>query len=509
MNIGKETKGLLVAHIISMWITIFGPTFTETNTLTFYRDILQPNMISLTITLICLIIGGIATGLYFENSFQKNFVGQYLFIGVALVSVLAYVIVVLIVLPVNIQQCACLYGFYGDSCQNTCFGSNGAICSGHGECTSVGCSCNDLFQGEFCDSCINNYNYDVNCTACNQGYSLTFSCTKCTTGRDPTSNCQGCLDGYLEDETYNNPVIGCSVCKENYFRPSTDPRIGSYNSFLQYGETCAPCPGSLNCNGHGSCNHFLKEDVNGDFDYAGTITLGVNGNGECICDEGFYGPSCVKGLGYDLENTESICNGNGYITENYKRSNTDIFEKFVGIACVCDENWIPSSGDDACSCLTNSDGECTSCAFGYYLSNGECIICPGGSFTRACNMKNAGGVCQDDGTCACRISYASGGYIGDSCSECANNNFYSLGLACVPCPGAFGDGFAESCGGHGVCMTQKRLNHWNTGDSSDSYDLYKFKIGDVNAKTIEQLEGEIGVCQCFENFNLNNFGVCA
>lgn len=509
INVYKYQKGILLLHVISMWLSILGPTFTEENTLSFQTHILKNNFVPLSLVLASLVIAGISAGMFFEGGFKKNSVGQYVFFIVCIGSLVSYLLIVLIIIPVNVEQCSCLEGFYGESCENSCFGSNNLICSGHGTCSASGCACDTRFQGLTCDSCINEYNYDTNCEACNQGYSLTFSCTKCTQGRDPDENCQKCLNGYLEDESYNNAVDGCNVCKENYFKPSTDPRIGSYNKFLEYGEICATCTGNPVCNGHGVCNHFLLENNAGDFVYNGKTVLGNNADGQCVCETGFYGESCVKGLGFNLVDTESICNGNGFIIENYERNINDIFDRFTGLSCKCNDNWYPATTDDACSCLLNDAGNCIECAFGYYLENSVCKQCPGGSFTDACNVKNGGGVCQSDGTCNCRISYASGGYIGTDCSECANNNFFKQGSACIPCIDAVGSGFADSCNGHGVCITQKRLNYWNNNDdNTDSYDRYVFEVG-ASAKSKEELQSSIGTCECFENYANNVVGSCS
>jgi hypothetical protein len=242
--------------------------------------------------------------------------------------------------------------------------------------------------------------------------------------------------------------------------------------------------------------------------------LGLEANGVCECSEGFYGPTCIKGLGFDLENTESICQGNGYITTIYERSIEDVFDTFEGIKCVCEDQWTPAFGEDACSCK-EQNGQCVDCAFGYYRFNGTCNVCPGGAFTRACNMKYSGGVCQNDGTCKCRVSYVSGGYKGESCQECVNNNFFHPPTTnepiCLPCPGAFGEGFHEACGGHGVCITQNRLAYWDdVSDPNDSYDLYAFQVGPQKQLTKEELANtEIGKCQCFENYALNTFGICS
>ena len=513
---GKHKSGILLVQVLSLWLMLLVPSFTEENTLTFYENIFVPNMISCLISIVCLLIAGISAGIFFDSGFKRNSVGQIIFVTIATVFVAAYVIVVILLMPVTIKQCKCLEGYYGENCEGSCFEpQTGIICSGHGTCTVTGCACDDYFQSEFCNSCINRFSYPTNCTSCETGFSLTSECTKCTVGRDPEKDCEVCLSSYLDDINYNDPVDGtCTVCKENFFRPSTDPRIGSYNAFLEYGEECAPCPEAEGkvCRGHGECNHFLKEDDNGDFIYYDKTVLGLAANGVCECMEGFFGPTCIRGLGFDLENTESICQGHGYITTRYERSLEDIFDTFKGIHCECEEGWIPSNTDDACSCR-QVDNVCVECAFGYFINaTQQCQQCPGGPFTRACNMRNSGGTCNSDGSCSCRVSYSTGGYTGQSCEECANRNFFNPPATdepiCLPCPGAFGGDVIEACGGHGICITQKRLEHWNnTVDSSDSYELYKFRVGQA-AKSKSDLQNDIGKCECFEDYGLNFLGIC-
>ena len=510
LHISKQNNGVANILAISLWLVILAPTFTETNTLTFFRDVFEPNIISISISLLCLLVTGIALGLFFQNHIEENDTAQYIFVLAAAGALSVYVLTVLLFLPVNIDQCSCLYGYYGETCENSCWANNGNICSGHGTCSTNGCQCDSFFQGQTCNACINQYNYDTNCTACNQGYSLLYQCTTCTTGRDPSTACQDCFDGYLEDINYNSPALGCTVCKENYFRPSPDPLIGSYNAFLEFGTICTECPkenGNI-CNGHGQCQHFLLENPDGDFDYEGTTVLGQDASGACACEEGYYGPTCIKALGFDGENTESICAGNGYITTNYRRNFEDIFDTFVGLSCVCDEGWIPNVGEDACSCKAGFDTQCIECAFGFYLFNGTCNVCPGGSFTSACNMKHAGGVCNNDGTCTCKVSYVSGGYTGEDCTTCVNHNFIQVGDSCLPCAGAFSDGFSDSCGGHGVCITQSRLDMWATTDlASDSFSLYFSLAAEPKSET--ELANYVGKCECFDGFSLNAAtGIC-
>ena len=151
MNIAKRIDGLLIVHLISTWLTIFGPTFTEENTLNFATHLMQPNMGSVGISIFLLLVAGVSTGMFYEGGFKKNSVGQYIFVGLSTICLLVYVVLVIIVMPVHVEKCSCLYGYYGEKCENSCYGKNNIICSGHGSCGVNGCSCDLRFQGTTCN----------------------------------------------------------------------------------------------------------------------------------------------------------------------------------------------------------------------------------------------------------------------------------------------------------------------------------------------------------------------
>ncbi|MAD25922.1 MAG: hypothetical protein CMO44_17305 [Verrucomicrobiales bacterium] len=499
-------RGALLTQLIAFWMVIIAPFITEPNTLSIQTHVIDGNIITYAFSTMLLLVAAIAVAMAMQAKAEKNDFVHVVYWVLGIAAVTAYFVIILIVIPVNIGTCSCKDGYFGDDCQNTCI--TDSICSGHGTCSAIGCTCDDRFSGPFCTSCVNQYNYESNCTACNIGYSLDLECTTCQQGRDPKTNCLKCLDGYLQNEIYNSEQLGCSVCKENYFRPTSNPLVGSYNKFLEFGDICTPCEGYPNvCNGKGTCKHFLKESSAGNFIYENKTVLGQLANGDCECDPGYTGPTCLKIPGFDLDNIESVCNGHGDVVEVYEQMETDIFETFQRLECVCDEGYIPNTGENACSCRGGTETTCTACIFGYHLVNGACIPCPGGGFLKSCNADIGAGVCND-GTCTCLQSYVAGGYKGENCSECLNNNFYKVGQTCQACRGATGPGPTDACG-HGTCITDGRLKAWEQGTATglDSYAVFLSQTGYSGTQT--DLANMIGSCICYDTYSLNMFGLCS
>ena len=515
----KVDRGALLVAMVAFWLIILAPFVVEQNSLTIMKNIIEPNMMTAVSCILLLFLTGMMVALAVQAKHEDNDFLETIYWVLSLSALGTYFVVLLILIPMNIEPCPCVDGYFGANCDKTCI-LDSTICSGHGSCGVTGCICDDRFVGEFCERCVNNFNYATNCSACSRGYSLDLDCTTCEKGRDPSTDCQSCLDGYLDDETYNNPVDGCTVCKENYFRPTSNPLVGSYNKFLEFGDVCTACEGYPNvCNGHGTCNHFLLPNDAGNFDYNGTTTLGQLANGECECDVGYAGPNCTIAPGFDGDNEESICNAHGTIVEVFDQEENDIFETFQYIECECDEGYTSrdSRASDACACKGSTYGNCDACVFGYFLSDGKCVACAGGGFLKACNADIGAGVCQTDGTCSCSDSYLTGGYKGDSCNECLNNNFYKQKSfepdaeepeRCIPCPGATGPLPNDACGGNGFCITDTRLASWQSGaQGTDSYDA--FLAMTPSTLTIEELANLIGTCVCHDNFALNGFGLCS
>ncbi len=515
----KVDRGVLLVAMVAFWLVIIAPFLTEPNSLTIMKNIIEPNMMTAVSCILLLFFTGMMIALAMQARDEDNDFVSTVYWVLSFSALTTYFILLLILIPINIETCPCVDGFFGPECDKTCF-FNDAVCSGHGVCGTNGCNCNDRFVGEFCSRCTNNFDYSTNCSACRRGYSLDLDCTTCEQGRDRSTDCQRCMDGYLDDEAFNNANDGCVVCKKNYFRPTSNPLVGSYNKFLEFGDICTPCEGYPNvCSGHGLCNHFLLESGSGTFVYENKTRLGQLANGECVCDPGYAGPNCIITPGFDNDNEESICNGHGQVVEVFDQEENNIFETFQYIECECDEGYTSRDpkANDACACKGSIYGNCDACVFGYYLSEGKCLACPGGGFLKSCNADIAAGICLADGTCKCTESYLTGAYKGSNCSECSNNNFYKQKAKdpeideaerCLPCPGATGPLPNDACGGHGFCITDTRLASWQSGQQGiDSYAA--FQVRTSSTLTIEELANLIGTCVCDDNYALNGFGLCS
>jgi len=521
-------RGSTIVYLLSSTTILLTPIITEPNSLYFYTDVILPNIYSSTYILVLLTISAVSIGLSLKEVDENNLSFGIFFIFVSVVSMFSVVVLLLFVVPLNIPKCPCKDNFYGEFCELTCINPNGngisAPCNGHGVCQN-GCICEDKYKGDFCGACINKYNYSTNCTTCMNGYSELDDCTKCEAGRDIKKNCEVCLeDAYFDDPNNIYNTDSCTVCKPFYYRPSASIERGSYNEYLQFGETCKPCKRDANgdvCNGHGICQHFWTEVENGNF-YEGLSTkpiLGVDANGDCICDDGYaagVAGTCEKIPGYDFENTESICNGHGEAFITYKQTNNTIYSIFDKLVCKCDTIFLPSYSDSELSCSKNSTDN--TCVYGFYKddNNNNCKPCPGGGFLQGCNAIRGAGTCSAAGICTCFVSYDqnSGGYSGVDCKSCANRNFYKVKDSkryrnnpsafedpekCLPCPGAVGPDISQSCG-NGYCITNILLQQFSNNNAM--FDTFKFATG--STMTLADLESEVGECICNTGFSFDS-----
>ena len=505
----RAERGVLLVQLIAAWIVILSPSYLYENRMTLLKDIVEPNLLTVGICLLLLVLASLLIPYTFHLQQEKNQLGATLSLISSIVVLVVFALVIVVIVPLEVAQCPCSDGFYGLNCQESCF-KNSVICSGHGSCGQEGCLCDERFQGEFCDACTNQFLYESDCTSCRDGYSLLFECTRCETGRDPATDCQQCTEGYDLNATGG---ARCSECLPFYFKPSALPSRESYNAFLRVGsDQCTKCPekNSLVCNGHGSCQHYQSLTADGEI-YA------ENANGRCDCDEGYFGDSCDRIPAYDLENSESICNGHGSPTALYEQ--TDIFQTYTGLVCSCDNGFFPteSSSDEACSEERDDLGQTIACVYGYRLVDGECVACPGGGFLQSCNSGRGAGFCNADGNCECSLSYdplGNGGYTNVDCKSCAANFFQDANaedpLRCAPCPAAIGPSVEQACGGKGYCITQNRIEHWKDGlgtdNDADSYAAYAALVDTV--VDLGDLDNYIGQCLCRSGFSNILGGSC-
>ena len=509
-KINKEVRaerGILLVQLIATWLLILVPSYVYDNTLQVWKDIVEPNVGTVSLLALCLVLASLLIPYNFHLRREGNNFGASLTLLLVVLSFVAFAIILVVVLPLEVRACRCKDGYFGVNCENSCFSSDNKICSGHGTCSDGGCVCDERFTGTLCDSCINEYLYSSDCSTCRNGYSLLLDCTACSVGRDKNDDCQSCIDSYIDKNTSD-----CVECQPFFFKASSLPSRSSYNAFLKVGsDVCQPCPNLNNkvCNGHGTCNHYQLE-VDG-------VKLAEDASGLCDCDAGYAGPFCERIPGFDLENTESICNGNGDAYAVFEVPEGQFFEEYKELLCECDNGWYPtfSSADSACSEKQDVFGAATECVYGYYLNvnTTRCLACPGGGFLQGCNAINQGGYCLEDGTCQCQINYSptgNGGYKGDDCKTCADN-FYKENNKCRPCPRANGPLVTDSCSGKGYCMTEERIEKWKASfghdtTSADSYHVYQSSVDE--AVSLENLNQYIGKCLCKSGYSNILDGSC-
>lgn len=520
-------QGSTLLHLITSMLFVVSPIITEKNSMTFFDDFIFKNIYSSTYILILLVVACVSIALAIKEFDESVSFGIFLTF-IAFSCVIAVVIILLFFIPLNLPDCKCKDNYYGTDCELTCFTSTNVVCSGHGTCSDDGCICDQKFKGESCNQCINKYSYETNCSTCVRGYSYINDCTECEDGRDKTNDCQTCLSSYYVDPNNIFNVDSCTVCKPFYYKPSSSIERGSYNEFLQFGESCQPCKTDSNgnvCNGHGICKHFWTETNEGTF-YEGlsnTTILGLEANGDCVCDVGYAAGeagTCERIPGYDFENPESICNGHGEPFVLYKQEPNAIYSIFDKLVCKCDLNYYPSFTNSHNSCSQNMLDD--TCIYGYWKNDTTCEPCNGGGFLQGCNSGRGAGICLNDGTCECYTSYNpnSGGYTGDDCKTCANRNFYKIKNSkaykdnpslfddpekCQPCVGAISEDIVDSCG-LGYCITEILLDEFR--NDNNLFQTFQLATGYLDSISYQRLH-MIGTCICYNTKSINPInGLC-
>ena len=173
----------------------------------------------------------------------------------------------------------CIDGFFGLECCAECT----INCHGHGLCEGTASST----QPTTC-VCDSNFDTSTNCRTCVLGFDLETECTQCESDFFGL-NCQMCPDiecgGHGQcDDGLNG--TGLCICELGFDQKSN---CDDCESDL-FGRDCQPCP-NTECGGHGQCDD------------------GVDGTGSCVC-EGRFNPTtncstCVEG--FDQENNCEDC----------------------------------------------------------------------------------------------------------------------------------------------------------------------------------------------------------
>ena len=116
-----------------------------------------------------------------------------------------------------------------------------------------------------------------------------------------------------------DPLAGCDDCEDGF-----------------YGANCTACP---------VCNSVATD--------AGACVDGIEGDGSCVCGDGYYGPLC-EGVCPTLSSRNGACNGRGKCDDGADGSG----------ACHCDEGWLGKMCH--LECLPSADNVCS--------GHGKCVL---------------------------------------------------------------------------------------------------------------------------------------
>ena len=205
-------------------------------------------------------------------------------------------------------RCLCASGYHGADCGQYCIAAE--TCGGRGDCRD-----NPLL-GE-CD-CRDNFGGAADCSAC----SAHFYGDDCDIHCSADTVCSGrghCASG--DGSCVCSPNFAgpsCSDCAENRFGPDCETICFANRTAAQsfgFAETGLAGPGALAvtvCGDHGRCAR----------------------SGECVCDPGYYGPSCEIRC-----SSVSTCSGNGHCNEQGS-CECSAHLHFEGTGCdVCAPDW--------------------------------------------------------------------------------------------------------------------------------------------------------------------------
>ncbi|TEB31330.1 hypothetical protein FA13DRAFT_1688046 [Coprinellus micaceus] len=215
-------------------------------------------------------------------------------------------------------------------------------CAGAGVCSAAGqCVCPSNFAGSSCESCAAGF-FGPQCQTCPEG------CDKCDEG---ISGSGRCLSSKVDD---------------------TDPR------------KCNCVNGVCNPDGSCSCNDAWVDKSDGTKCSGCAPGFFLTSTGDCgVCQ-----PGCIQCA--DTTGTCSACNS-GFILNNLDRTKCDPIKPTLSSGSQCPDNTFGDGTEcKVCSTICSSctgpgDGDCLTCAPGFYLSNGLCV------------QADSNGVCQGNG----------------------------------------------------------------------------------------------------------------
>ena len=113
----QDARGTLLVPLLATWIVISSSAFLQENTLSVWTDIVLANPFSVTAGLLLLLLAGLFIPYTFHLRKEKNALGATIAFALSLGSLILFFLLVTVLLPLEIANCPCLDGFYGDECQ--------------------------------------------------------------------------------------------------------------------------------------------------------------------------------------------------------------------------------------------------------------------------------------------------------------------------------------------------------------------------------------------------------
>lgn len=287
---------------------------------------------------------------------------------------------------------------------------------------SAGCSDCDTATG-WCDACRARYAKD-NAGKC---HSCGSNCASCWMEYGKMLSCEKCDDGY-ELKSASSTSSGPYYCvkKENICL------AGTYVS----GSDCVVCPDGTYSTGSNvaACSDCSNLTIT---EFGSNLPCGgCTATGECTsCPNGYYRPKTATVLTCNTCPTGcSACSDSsmGVYCTACKSGYTYALNSYNMGTCTSSSGSGSNSGSNTPSTTT--------CAAGKYLSNGSCVNCPAGTYSK-------GGTATSCSSCPTGSTSNAGA---SSCTICTDGYKYIGGYGCRICNSGYSF-ITDITGGNGQC----------------------------------------------------------
>ena len=397
---------------------------------------------------------------------------------------------------VILKQCDCLDPFFGDKCQFSKCVNGVAIRGDYG----WSCNCDDFWFGKFCDLCgtfdaINGTCFGAPPYPNNQlcrtdvydfgeieymGSRCDLGCLKVENTRILSGTALEVYDLLSEKAGVDNilacPEASCYGCDpENREALCVSGFLKSLNSKI-CDLQCGPCTTEYckPCSRRGEC--VLR----------GSSPI-------CVCDPRSRGTGCedlcpgvtevFNGIASTLSGNECYSNG---VCDDFAKC--ECYEDVEGTPRFIDNckfecpvtNGLVCNGHGTCD--LNNDGAFCACSPGWF---GPSCTCSDGSVDpKTC----ANGDCNNEGTCTCYDDDVQGHWVGQFCTQCANNYFTEITSCLQFCnPQTTCSNHASSCVVAEIILESNGLVKPCTITTNDDGSL--------------SYDGTCAVCSCDANFD--------